>query len=345
MIRGGSYTPSGLAGLRIYHNTKGYREKDIKKILAETGGSFLTNGPIFLSTLKACCHLKAGGTVICKPAYSTYGIAWNTPADYGVSLLPNDKANYVETVELIVGGKKVDKLHYGVDMAYACARTVYGTKNGRFAYLATQNKYTPEQLRDFLLSCGWDGAVMLDGGGSTCYCDNTGVIFYGDAKRVIPYYIVVTLRKDRTTTKKTTGTAGLTLIKQFEGCRLKAYKPISTERYYTIGWGHYGADVQRGESITRKQADDFLVSDLKKYEAYVNNSVYCPVTGSLTQNQFDALVSFCYNCGVGCLKTLCKGRTATQIAASMLLYNKSGGKALAGLTRRRTAEQALFRKE
>ena len=121
--------------------------------------------------------------------------------------------------------------------------------------------------------------------------------------------------------------ARLTLIKQFEGCRLKAYKPISTEKYRTIGWGHYGADVKEGQAITQSQASDLLVSDLKRFELYVNNAAYCSITQSLTQNQFDALVSFCYNCGLGCLKTLCAGRTAAQISAAVLLYNKEGGKA------------------
>ena len=85
-----------------------------------------------------------------------------------------------------------------------------------------------------------------------------------------------------------------------------------------------------------------LEADLKKYEKYVLDKAYCPITASLTQNQFDALVSFTYNCGGGCLKTLCKDRTAAQIAAKLPLYNKSGGQAVAGLTRRRMAEQALF---
>ena len=47
---------------------------------------------------------------------------------------------------------------------------------------------------------------------------------------------------------------GLQLIKQFEGCRLKAYKCIITEKYYTIGYGHYGADVKKDMTITMEQA-------------------------------------------------------------------------------------------
>jgi len=139
--------------------------------------------------------------------------------------------------------------------------------------------------------------------------------------------------------------AGITLIKSFEGCRLTAYKPVAAETYWTIGWGHYGPDVKQGMTITQAEADAMLVKDLAKYEAYVNNPAYVPITAQLTQNQFDALVSFCYNCGAGNLKTLCTGRTAAEIAASIPKYNKGSGQVLAGLVRRRAAEVALFNKE
>ncbi|MGF7049176.1 lysozyme [Paenibacillus sp. DS2015] len=137
---------------------------------------------------------------------------------------------------------------------------------------------------------------------------------------------------------------GIDLIKSFEGCRLIAYKPVATETYYTIGWGHYGSDVKAGMTITQAKADSMLVIDLAKYEAYVNNTSYVPVTTQLTQNQFDALVSFCYNCGAGNLRSLCKGRTLSQISASIAKYDKAGGNVLAGLVRRRKAELELFNK-
>jgi GH24 family phage-related lysozyme (muramidase) len=137
---------------------------------------------------------------------------------------------------------------------------------------------------------------------------------------------------------------GIDLIKSFEGCRLKAYKPVPTETYYTIGWGHYGPDVKEGMSITQVKADSMLVSDLAKYESYVNDPDYVPVTAQLNQNQFDALVSFCYNCGNGSLKKLCVGRTITEIAQNITKYNKGGGNILAGLVRRRKAELDLFNK-
>ena len=132
--------------------------------------------------------------------------------------------------------------------------------------------------------------------------------------------------------------AGLKLIKSFEGCRLTAYKAVSTEKYYTIGWGHYGADVSKDEKWTQKQADEQLKKDLVKYENYVDKYVSI----ALNDNQFSALVSFCYNCGAGNLKKLVEGRSVKQIAAAIPSYNKSGGKVLAGLTRRRNAEVKLF---
>ena len=74
----------------------------------------------------------------------------------------------------------------------------------------------------------------------------------------------------------------------------------------------------------------------------MDNPAYCPLTAQLNANQRDALISFTFNCGAGCLKTLCKGRSLPQICTAMALYDKSNGKPLAGLTRRRKAEQELF---
>ena len=142
--------------------------------------------------------------------------------------------------------------------------------------------------------------------------------------------------------RKPIGAAGLLLIKNFEGCRLTAYKPVPTEKYWTIGWGHYGPDVKEGQTITQAQADAMLAADCQRFADAVDNPAYCPLTAQLNANQRDALISFTFNCGAGCLKTLCKGRTLPQICTAMALYNKSGGKPLAGLTRRRKAEQELF---
>ena len=131
-----------------------------------------------------------------------------------------------------------------------------------------------------------------------------------------------------------TSNKGIELIKSFEGCHLTSYQCPSG--VWTIGYGHT-AGVCKGMSITQEKADEYLKSDLAKFEKYVTN------TGlKLNQNQFDALVSFTYNCGHGNLKKLINGRTLTQIAEAILLYNKSRGKVLSGLVRRRQSERALF---
>lgn len=140
---------------------------------------------------------------------------------------------------------------------------------------------------------------------------------------------------------KRIGQAGLALIKQYEGCRLAAYRCAAG--VWTIGYGHT-AGVHSGMTITQARADAYLQQDIAKFAGYVNNPAYVPITTNLNQNQFDALVSFAFNLGAGNLRKLCKGRTAAQIALAMPSYNKAAGKVLAGLTRRRKAEQALFNK-
>lgn len=138
-----------------------------------------------------------------------------------------------------------------------------------------------------------------------------------------------------------TSQKGINLIKQFEGVSLTAYKAIKTEQYYTIGYGHYGSDVKYNDKISLIDAEELLKKDLSKFEKYVNK--YDKVYG-FNQNEFDALVSFTYNCGNGNLDKLLQGgkRTKSQIASIIVLYNKSNGKVLGGLTKRRKAEQKLF---
>ena len=137
----------------------------------------------------------------------------------------------------------------------------------------------------------------------------------------------------------TTSKQGVELIKAFEGFRRKAYKAVSTEKYYTIGYGHYGADVKRGQAITDDQGEQLLINDLKKFEAKVNeySSRY-----NFNQHEFDALVSFAYNIGSIDQLTDNGKRSRADIRAHWLEYNKSGGKVLKGLTTRRTKEIELF---
>lgn len=139
----------------------------------------------------------------------------------------------------------------------------------------------------------------------------------------------------------------LNLIKSFEGKMLKAYKdPIGI---WTIGYGHTAAagppSPKAGMVITSAQAEALLVKDLGKYEAAVRKAVKVP----MTDNQYGALVSLCYNIGPGnfAKSTLVRKLNAGDVngaAAQFDVWVNAGGKRLAGLVRRRNAEQALFRK-
>ena len=135
-----------------------------------------------------------------------------------------------------------------------------------------------------------------------------------------------------------TSRAGIELIKRFEGCKLSAYKcPAGV---WTIGYGHTGG-VKQGQTITQAQAEQYLVNDLAKFEAHVEkfNKKYC-----WNQNEFDAMVSFAYNVGSINQLTAFGTRSKNVVKEKIRLYNKAGGKVLAGLTKRRQAEYELFTK-
>lgn len=136
-----------------------------------------------------------------------------------------------------------------------------------------------------------------------------------------------------------TSEKGINLIIDFEGFCGKATKAVSTEKYYTIGYGHYGKDVNENDTITKSDAIELLKKDIKKFETKVMkyNKVY-----GFTQNEFDALVSFAYNVGNIDQLTARGTRTRKEIADAMLLYIKSGGSVLNGLRKRRVRERELF---
>ncbi|WP_374424977.1 lysozyme [Chromobacterium sp.] len=138
-----------------------------------------------------------------------------------------------------------------------------------------------------------------------------------------------------------TSDAGVTLVKSSEGLKLVAYK--CPAGIWTNGYGHTGPDVTPGQVITQAQADALLARDLSRFETGVTRLVKVP----LNQNQFDALVCFSFNLGLGALQgsTLLRLLNAGDYAgaaAQFLRWNKAGGKELPGLTRRRAAEQAMF---
>lgn len=140
---------------------------------------------------------------------------------------------------------------------------------------------------------------------------------------------------------------GLNLIKEFEGCYLKAYKcPAGV---WTISYGVTGAvdgvPIHKGMTITKQKAEELLVQKLKPYINAVNQ-----LGMTMNQNQYDSLVSFCYNLGTGIftgslLKSI-KSKNWDDVARQMKLYNKAKVNGvlteLKGLTRRRNAEAELL---
>lgn len=142
--------------------------------------------------------------------------------------------------------------------------------------------------------------------------------------------------------------AGLDLIKEFEGLRLDAYQ--DSVGVWTIGYGSTywpdGRRVKQGDKLANdSEAEQLLIDTVKAYEAGVNRVVKVHIT----QNQFDALVSFAFNLGIGALEksTLVKRLNKIDIipvANEFSRWTKAGGKELAGLRRRRAAERDLFLK-
>lgn len=133
----------------------------------------------------------------------------------------------------------------------------------------------------------------------------------------------------------------LQLVTNFEGLRLKAYQ--DSVGVWTIGYGHTGGDVSPGMTITEDEADALLMDDVERFEDFVNRLVNVPVT----QWQFDALVSFCFNLGQGNLSssTLLKKLNAKDYEGAAQEFNEwvyAGGEKLRGLVRRRKAESLMF---
>ena len=140
---------------------------------------------------------------------------------------------------------------------------------------------------------------------------------------------------------------GVDLIRRFEGCKLKPY--LCPAGYWTVGYGHVignGKTKPEKQLYTQEEVNELLRTDLVRFEQGVLR--YCPV--HLTQFEFDSLVSFSFNLGLGVLQrsTLRRKilRQDKQAAArNILKYNKAGGQVLKGLTRRREAEYRMFTKE
>lgn len=138
-----------------------------------------------------------------------------------------------------------------------------------------------------------------------------------------------------------TSQPAIKLIKQFEGLRLKAY--CCPAGKWTIGYGHTGPDVAPGLEISTERAEEILRDDLRHVEKRVQQLVTVP----MTQGQFDALVSFAYNVGLGALErsTLLKKLNAEDYvgaSAEFARWTKAGVVELPGLVRRRKEEREMF---
>jgi lysozyme len=155
-----------------------------------------------------------------------------------------------------------------------------------------------------------------------------------------------------------TGDKGIALIKLFEGCKLRPYRCPAA--LWTVGFGTvlymdqirlkmpermaYPLRPEHNRAFSPEEIDAFLREELSQTERGVAR--LCPATTG-NQSQFDALVSFAYNCGVGALQRssirLAYNRGEVETAAEgFLKYTRGGGRVLPGLVRRRGAERALF---
>jgi len=140
---------------------------------------------------------------------------------------------------------------------------------------------------------------------------------------------------------------GIRLIQEFEGLRLTSY--LCSAGVPTIGYGatyyHDGSKVKLGQTITKEQASQMLVDHLKEFEGSVTGLLNGT---AVNQNQFDALVSFCYNLGAAnlaksqLLRFVKLNPNDPRIAAEFAKWNRAGGNVVTGLVRRRKKEAQLY---
>ena len=139
---------------------------------------------------------------------------------------------------------------------------------------------------------------------------------------------------------------GIAMIHHFESCRLTAYQDV--KGIWTIGWGNTqyenGISVKRGDKITQQRADQLFSTILSRF----TSGVLAMLRTTLNDNQFSALVSFAYNCGIGALSrsTLLKKVNANPLDVTIrdefMKWNKAGNVVVKGLTRRRKAEADMY---
>ena len=141
------------------------------------------------------------------------------------------------------------------------------------------------------------------------------------------------------------GPAGIALIQSYERCKLQAYLPTPDDKW-TIGWGHTGPHISEGLVWTQEEADAVFLRDIEWVQDCLDAHIHVPIA----QHETDALASLIFN--IGC--TAFKGSTLLRLlnqsdfdaaAEQFLRWDKQAGKPLAGLTRRREEERALFTEE
>lgn len=133
---------------------------------------------------------------------------------------------------------------------------------------------------------------------------------------------------------------GLRILKEFEGCRLTAYKDLTG--IPTIGYG-FTKGVKMGDTMTQEQCDKRLTEELRDYE----NAVYVATLGDVSQNEADALICFAWNVGIAGMEksSVIKAHNRGDkpaAARAFGLWNKAGEKVVPGLVRRRASEAALY---
>ncbi len=141
--------------------------------------------------------------------------------------------------------------------------------------------------------------------------------------------------------------AGIALIKHHEGVRNRPYR--CPANLYTVGVGHLIGDGKSlpeswNRTFTQEEIDGILKSDLKRFELGVHKML---PNVPLRQHEFDSIVSFCFNLGLGCFQrsTLRQALLRNDKKAAMeslVKYCRAGGKILKGLQTRRLDEKALF---
>lgn len=141
-----------------------------------------------------------------------------------------------------------------------------------------------------------------------------------------------------------TNQAGVDLIKSFEGFRASAYK-LTGEKYFTIGYGHsYDSSITSSTVWTKEHAEAQLRKDLAKFEKYVMQYAQ-KYHFTFNENQFGALVSYCYNRGQGGLDELLRhSKTISDVSKNILIYWGSAERYKVGLLNRRHKEKTLFDK-